>query len=165
MKIDGSILAVSIGAAYAVTSVYSAQAEEAASGAYISPSEEAVSAMVDLPQGEPIHALSLVRFNARAEYPSGITFAAEDWTGAEAFEAYRSGIKPIVRRLGGGSIYSGDALLTLVGPEHENWDAVFIIYYPNASAMAEMSQDPDYQKNALHRAASLADSRLILVAE
>lgn len=142
-----------------------AEADEVATKTYVTPSQQAIDAMTALPMGEPIHMLNLIRLRDNANYVEGSEFAAKNWTGAEAFAKYRSHIGPIVERVGGGSIYGGQSQLTLIGPAHEDWDSVFIIYYPNTAAMIAMNQDPEYQKHAFHRTAAVADSRLIRIAE
>ncbi|GAB5454194.1 MAG: DUF1330 domain-containing protein [Henriciella sp.] len=159
------LLASLAGAYVTLVEAAPAKAEDITAKTYVHPTQKALDAMAELPMDEPIHMLNLIRLKDNADYEEGSEFAAKNWTGAEAFAKYRSHIGPIVKRLGGGSIYDGQSQLTLIGPELENWDSVFIIYYPNTAAMIAMNQDPEYQKHAFHRMAAVADSRLIRIAE
>ncbi|MFC6759102.1 DUF1330 domain-containing protein [Sulfitobacter porphyrae] len=51
--------------------------------------------------------------------------------------------------------------MTLIGPQDENWDAMFIAAYPNAHAFLAMVSDPEYQRAVIHRQAAVRSSRLI----
>ena len=159
------LIALLAGACLTLPGAAPAEAETAAPRTYVTPSQKAIDAMTALPMDDPIHMLNLIRLKDNANYEEGSEFAAKNWTGAEAFAKYRSHIGPIVERLGGGSIYGGQSQLTLIGPEHEDWDTDFIIYYPNTATMIAMNQDPEYKKHAFHRTAAVADSRLIRIAE
>jgi uncharacterized protein (DUF1330 family) len=54
--------------------------------------------------------------------------------------------------------------LTLIGPAHERWDAVFIAEYPSSAAFVTMLRDPVYREAVLHRQAAVETSRLIRLA-
>lgn len=128
---------------------------------HVDPSEAALNAMFSLPKDEPIHMLNMIRLRDKAVYPAGSEFAGMGWTGAQAYAEYRRHAGPAVARVGGKSIYAGKPQLTLIGPEDEQWDSIFIIYYSDVGGLLALNQDPEFQKNALHRKAGVADSRLI----
>ena len=123
---------------------------------HIDPSREQFGAMMKMEDDGPIHMLNMLRFRERAAYEDG-----REATGAEAYDAYGKESGPIFKRVGGRIAYAWSPKLTLIGPDAENWDMIFIAEYPNASAFGEMVKDPAYQKIVFHRQAAVADSRLI----
>ncbi|MFK8047824.1 MAG: DUF1330 domain-containing protein [Halioglobus sp.] len=145
-----------------------AEHHEAASASesmtYIDASTSALEAMLKLPMDEPIHRLNMIRFKEKAEYEKGSEFAAKGWTGAQAYAEYRRHAGPIAGRLGSKSLYGGMSQLTVIGPEGQQWDSIFILSYPNVLALKGLSEDPEYRKHAFHRTAGVADSRLIRMA-
>ena len=68
---------------------------------------------------------------------------------------------PILAKVGGSILWRGAFELTLIGPQDEAWDAVFIAEYPSAHAFLAMVSDPDYQRAVVHRQAAVKTSRLI----
>ncbi len=130
---------------------------------YIDPTKKSLEAMSALPQDEPIYMLNMIRLKDKANYQGGSKFSNSGWTGNQAYTEYRRHAGPIVARLGGKSIFEAVSQLTLIGPEQENWDYIFIIYYPNVAALKALIEDPEYQAHAFHRSAGVADSRLIRI--
>jgi hypothetical protein len=49
----------------------------------------------------------------------------------------------------------------VIGPEALEWDMVLMAEYPSRQKFLEMATDADYLRVHEHRAAALADSRLI----
>ncbi len=49
----------------------------------------------------------------------------------------------------------------VIGPEALEWDMVLMVEYPSRRNFFEMATNPDYLSVHEHRAAALADSRLI----
>lgn len=126
----------------------------------INPTRRQFDAFKALPRDTPINMLNLVRLRDRAAYDDGRAA-----TGAEAYAAYGRESGPIFRRLGGEIVWRGRPEIVLTGPEDEAWDIAFIARYPNAGAFFAMVTDPAYQEAVKHRAAAVADSRLIRMAE
>lgn len=123
---------------------------------YVDPTREQFAAFRSLSRPGPIHMLNLVRFRARAAYADG-----RDVTGADAYRAYARESGPVFRRVGGKQHWVGRFELTVIGPESERWDAVFIAQYPSYEAFVEMLRDPAYREAVKHRQAAVEDSRLI----
>lgn len=167
MKPRTSIMAISSAlflsvSALAQESSPQANADNASSPeTYITSTEEAYAAMQALPMDQTIQMLNLVRFKEVADYSPESGFADKGWTGEEAYAEYGRNVSPILSASGGEPIYSGTPQLSLIGPEHEKWDAVFIIEYPNVQSFLGFVSDPDYVSHAFHRTAAIADSRLI----
>ncbi|WP_337658499.1 DUF1330 domain-containing protein [Sphingorhabdus sp. Alg231-15] len=138
--------------------------QAAANHGHIDANPKALGEMFKLPMDEEIHMLNMIKLKDKAEYPDGSEFAKKGWTGAQAYAEYRRHAGPIVARLGGSTHYTGVPQLTLIGPEDEQWDSIFIIYYPDVTILQALFEDPEYQKHAFHRKAGVADSRLIRMA-
>ena len=129
--------------------------------AYVDPDRAQFEAFKALDRDQPIEMLNLVRFRAKAVYPDGHSLATAGLTGAEAYRNYGSETAPIIARLGATILWRGRFETTLIGPEDEAWDAVFIARYPTAHAFLEMVTDPLYQQAVVHRQAAVETSRLI----
>lgn len=126
---------------------------------FVDPTRERFAVFKDLPRDHPIHMLNLVRLRSQAAYPDG--HAA---TGLEAYRAYGRESRPVLQRVGGRIHWSGRFELTVIGPDTERWDVVFIAEYPSAHAFLEMLRDPAYREAVKHRQAAVEDSRLIRIA-
>ena len=129
--------------------------------AYIDPQREQFDAFKALDRNEPIEMLNLVKFRPTAAYPADHELAAAGLTGAQAYRNYGAETAPIIARLGASILWRGAFQATLIGPQDEAWDEVFIARYPSAHAFLEMVTDPIYQKAVVHRQAAVETSRLI----
>jgi len=107
----------------------------------------------------PIQMLNLVRFRERAQYADG-----REATGAEAYREYAKASAEVFARVGGRQQWIGRFEQTVIGPESERWDAVFIAEYPSAAAFLAMLRDPVYREAVKHRQAAVETSRLIRLA-
>lgn len=124
--------------------------------AYVDPTKEQFARFRDLQRAGPIHMLNLVRLRMKAIYPDG-----RNVTGEEAYREYARESGEVFRRLGGKQYWIGRFELTLIGPEEERWDRVFIAEYPSVNAFVAMIRDPMYREAVKHRQAAVEDSRLI----
>jgi uncharacterized protein (DUF1330 family) len=112
-----------------------------------------------MPAGEPILMLNLLRFNSEAAYPadSGQT----PCSGKEAYARYSRTALHKVRAAGGDVQLMGEAQVALIAPEQEHWDEMLLVRYPSPEAFLAMLADQEYRAATIHRTAALADSRLI----
>jgi uncharacterized protein (DUF1330 family) len=129
--------------------------------AFIDPDREQFEAFKALDRDQPIEMLNLVRFRAKADYPVDHALADQGLTGAEAYRHYGTETAAIVARIGASILWRGAFQTTLIGPQDEIWDEVFIARYPTAHAFLEMVTDPTYRSAVVHRQAAVATSRLI----
>ena len=131
----------------------------------VKPSDEQLSAfMAGEHGGKPVAMLNMLKFHDVADYPD--EYLAEHpeavgRTGREAYEIYSKQTTPLMFSVGGQLLWMGDATASLIGPEDETWDRIFLIYYPSREALKKMLTSPAYQTTGFHRDAALADSRLI----
>ncbi len=128
---------------------------------FIDPSREAFGAFRANRRETPVHMLNLVRLREVAAYPPDHEMVEKGLTGAEAYRSYGAESAPIFSGLGGRIVYRAEFEQTLIGPDVEHWDLVFIAEYPSSDAFVAMVKDPDYRKAVVHRQAAVADSRLI----
>lgn len=112
-----------------------------------------------MPAGEPILMLNLLRFNVDAMYPAGS--GQQPCSGPEAYVRYSRTARQKVYAAGGAVETMANVQLALIAPEHEDWDELLLVRYPSPEAFLAMLADPDYQAATIHRTAALADSRLI----
>ncbi len=129
--------------------------------AFIDPDRAQFEAFKALDRDHPIEMLNLVKFRDKAAYPAGHELAEVGLTGAQAYRNYGAETAPIIARLGASILWRGAYQTTLIGPQDEAWDEVFIARYPTAHAFLEMVTDPVYQAAVIHRQAAVETSRLI----
>ncbi len=108
---------------------------------------------------EPVVMLNLLRFKERAD---GID---EGVSGREAYALYGEQAAPFLAAVGGRMLSAVEARQVVIGPEETEWDLALLVEYPSRAKFLEMAVDPAYLKVHEHRAAALADSRLIACAK
>ena len=114
--------------------------------------------------GKPVFMLNMLKFRDAAEYPADYLTGhpeAADRTGREAYEIYSKSTMPFLFGVGGQLMWMGDVASSLIGPNDETWDRIFVVYYPSRDALKKMLSSPAYQKTGIHRDAALEDSRLV----
>jgi uncharacterized protein (DUF1330 family) len=105
----------------------------------------------------PVIMINLLRFKERAD---GID-ADEGITGAEAYARYGAGVQQFLDQVGGRVTLATLPTESVIGPHDGEWDMVVAVEYPSRRAFLDMIGDPAYLEIHGHRAAALADSRLI----
>ncbi|MBV2360084.1 DUF1330 domain-containing protein [Thalassococcus sp. CAU 1522] len=128
---------------------------------HIDPTRAQFDAFKSLPRDHPIEMLNLVRLRDTADYPGDHALADAGLTGAQAYARYGAESAPVLARLGGSILWRGGFQTTLIGPDDESWDHVFIARYPSAHAFLAMVTDPAYRAAVMHRQAAVLTSRLI----
>ncbi|SDF61082.1 DUF1330 domain-containing protein [Sulfitobacter delicatus] len=128
---------------------------------YIDPERAQFDAFKGLDRDQQIDMLNLVRLRDKANYPGDHEAARDGLTGAEAYAAYGRDSAPVLARVGGSILWRGAFDVTLIGPQDEAWDIMFIARYPSAHAFLAMISDPEYQAAVVHRQAAVETSRLI----
>lgn len=122
----------------------------------INPTKAQFAAFRELPDQGPVHMLNLVRLRTQAAYEDG-----RQCSGVAAYRAYLRESDPPFERVGGRLRWVGRFEATVIGPEDERWDLVFVAEYPSPSAFTAMLRDPVYREAAKHRTAAVAVSRLM----
>lgn len=116
-------------------------------------------ALTDVPEGQPVVMLNLLRYRAQAQYPQDGGF--EPCSGRKAYQRYAREALQFVTGLGGAVVWRGAAQAGLIAPPGERWDEVMLVRYPSKQAFLDMIADPGYQAIVVHRTAALEDSRLV----
>lgn len=128
---------------------------------HIDPTRAQFVAFKGLDRYAPLNMLNLVRLHDLANYPGDHDLARDGLTGAEAYANYGRKSSPVLEKVGGSILWRGKFDTTLIGPEDEVWDVMFIAAYPTAHAFLAMISDPEYQLAVVHRQAAVKTSRLI----
>jgi len=126
--------------------------------AFIEPTESQVREFAENGPDGPIVMLNLLKFAERATYSANHN--EPERTGEEAYAVYSETALQKVAGAGGSLFFMSPAHASVIGPEGE-WDLVALVRYPSKQAFLTMVADPEYLACAHHRAAALADSRLI----
>ena len=113
---------------------------------FVDPTRDRFRTFRSMASNDPIHMLNLVCLRPTAAYPEGHELHGQLVTGLEAYRSYGRESGPILKQVGGRIAYSADFQFTLIGPESEHWDIVFIA---------------EYQKAVVHRQAAVRTSRLL----
>ena len=124
---------------------------------FIEPTPEQFQRLANSAAGGPVVMVNLVRFKDRAD---GID-ASDGITGAEAYGRYSVAVLPFLEKVGGRVLLALSASECVIGPAEGEWDIVLAVEYPSREAFVTMTSDPQYLEIHGHRAAALADSRLI----
>lgn len=115
----------------------------------------------DPPTG-PVVMLNLLRFNEVADYTGHPELApSEPISGRKAYGVYSERTIPLLEAAGAAVELLAEASVSLIGPADEHWDTALLVRYPSAQAFRDMTSSPEYLAGYGHRAAALADSRLI----
>ena len=128
---------------------------------YIDPTRAQFDAFKGLDRDAPLNMLNLVALNDLANYPGDHVLARDGLSGLDAYRNYGTASAPVLARVGGSIVWRGQFDMTLIGPEDEAWDVMFIAAYPNAHAFFAMISDDEYKAAVLHRQAAVKTSRLI----
>lgn len=133
---------------------------------FVDPTREQFKALFGLSLTQPVVMLNLIRFREYAQYkPSDPEAAQKLVSGREAYGRYSSESAPLYKSAGGRQLWVGTSQLVLVGPQDEQWDLVFLAYYPSAQAFIDMVKSPAYQQATRHRTAGVSEARLVRCAE
>ena len=129
---------------------------------FIAPSAANLEAFGKVASGEPIQMLNFIRFREKADYPEGHEHAEKGWSGQRAYQQYGTEIAGPISRAGAKIVWQNTARGTIIGPDGEAWDSIFVVEYPTPIAFQKMVSDPEYLAGAANRTAAVADSRLYM---
>jgi uncharacterized protein (DUF1330 family) len=88
--------------------------------------------------------------------------AGDGRTGAEAYAAYGAAVTDILRDYGAEVVWAGRPEQLFSGEQtDEDWDAVVLVRYPTAQALADMSASPEYGAAHHDRIAGLERTTII----
>lgn len=116
-----------------------------------------------LPKDTPLVMVNLLRFRDRALYPKGASFS--ECSGRQAYKRYMETAMEKLTEVGARPIWMSKAFVSVIAPEDEQWDQIFLVRYPSVDAFLNMLMMPEYLAATVHREAALLDSRLIATVE
>ena len=121
-------------------------------------------AWAEADDGRPVYMLNLMRYHDELRRLPGL----EGFEGSpkEANDFYEEHAIPILQREGGYPIFAGSMQgtssameestnLITFDPRLDNWDSVLIVRYPSRRAFFNLVTDPEYQKYAPYKNASV----------
>jgi len=130
----------------------------------IDPTRESLTRfLADVPAGQPVFMLNLLRFREQAVYVTKDTGTPR--SGREAYAEYSKHVIPLLQGVGGQPFWLGHAHCAVIAPPGEDWDELLLVKYPHKEAFLQMIQSPAYRAIVHHRNAALGDSRLLATTE
>ncbi|WP_426573563.1 DUF1330 domain-containing protein [Aquihabitans sp. McL0605] len=107
----------------------------------------------------PVVMLNLNKYRERAAYADGRDTAGR--SGREVYLDYGIVAQQALGHVGAKILWATEATTPLIGCEHDAYDEVLAIWYPNRAAFVELTNFPGYTEALQHREAALAWSSLI----
>ncbi|MGW0085259.1 DUF1330 domain-containing protein [Streptomyces sp. NPDC003393] len=111
----------------------------------IDPTQEAINTLLELPDGQPIILMNLLRFAAGGE---------------KTYEDYVRHCKQHGPRFGVEFVYLGKGGHVMVAEDGQSWDAVWIVRYPDSKAFFALLHDADFKSGFHLRGDSLVEAVL-----
>ncbi len=133
---------------------------------YIEPTQDAGRLFVQRGLAGPVVMLDLLRFRDVADYSAHPELApAMPISGAEAFDLYVRRTLTFLIESGGEVLFRGAGGPVLIGPADERWDMAMLIRQASVASFLSFAGNEDYRAGLGHRAAAIADSRLLPLSE
>lgn len=129
---------------------------------YLEVTEAAGRAFFSRPITGSIVMLNLLRFREVADYSASPALApVQPISGEAAYGLYMEQTRPHLAASGGELLLYGRGGPWLIGPDAERWDAAMLVKQSSVQAFLAFASNPAYLPALAHRAAALADSRLL----
>jgi uncharacterized protein (DUF1330 family) len=129
---------------------------------YLEPTQESGRAFFGRGISGSVVMLNMLRFRALADYSTAPELAPPaPVTGEAAYRRYMEHTLPFLQASGGEILFYGQGGQFLIGPIDERWDAVMLVRQSSVASFLEFASNRDYLAGMGHRAAALADSRLL----
>ena len=107
----------------------------------------------------PVVMLNLNKYRDVGRYEDGRDVGGK--TGREIYNEYGAVAVQALAAVGAKILWATEATTPLIGCEHDAYDEVLAIWYPNRAAFIELTNFPGYQDALVHRDAALQWSSLI----
>ena len=127
----------------------------------LQPSADQMSAFANDAHDGPIVMINLLKYKEKASYPADAPEAAENLTGAEAYQRYGEGLASFRDdpAVGLEILYGGPVARFFIGAG--DWDQVLVVRYPSRKHFLAMVSSEPYQAAHRHRDAGLLHQDLI----
>jgi uncharacterized protein (DUF1330 family) len=120
--------------------------------------------LADLAAGDddgPVVMVNLNRYRDVAEYPADHPDHGSGISGAEAYLRYGAVALPAIEHVGGHLVWMGAPAAPLIGCDHDAYDEVVLVWYPNHAAFLRLGEYPGYLESHVHRNAGVAHATLL----
>lgn len=124
------------------------------------PSPAQLDALARSDEQGPLVMLNLNRYRDRASYPDGRDAAG--LAGRDAYLRYGLVARDAIEAVGGRILWSADAVGVLVGCDHDAFDEVVAVWYPDREAFFGLTEVPGYEDALIHRDAALDHAAIII---
>lgn len=121
----------------------------------IEPTKEQIKSLIKLPKDKPVVMLNLLKYKKNSDQGNE--------SGKTAYLRYVENVKLLISNAGGKLIFSGKAVLNLIGENSTEWDQVIMVEYPSPGNFIRMSSSPEYAKIHHDRVSGLEKTKLIVV--
>lgn len=109
--------------------------------------EEFIKFMKTYPKDEPVVMINLLKFKEKS--------GQGDESGREAYMRYSKNVQPLLDRVGGKVLWSGEVNMTIIGDPTDHPEMVAIVEYPSAQKFIEMATSAAYREVGVDREISL----------
>lgn len=92
----------------------------------------------DYPKNTPVVMVNLLRFKEKTEKGNE--------SGQEAYMRYSQNVLPLLEKVGGKILWSGQVNMTVIGDAEGQPDMVIIVEYPSVQNFLAMATSPEYQE-------------------
>ena len=132
---------------------------------YLDPTNDSVMSLFQRGIEGEVVMLNLIKLKEVADYSDFPEIAPErPISGRAAYELYVQQTRPYLEESGGEVLYIGEGGNYLIGPESKGWDLAMLIRQASVGAFLAFAQNPAYMSVNGHRAAAVADSRILPLA-
>jgi hypothetical protein len=126
---------------------------------HLDPTDEQIVALATSDVSTPIVMLNLNRYRDRAQYET--PGPDDDVSGREAYQRYGEVALRAMAEVGGQVLWGLPAEQLVIGCEHDEYDEVLAVWYPNRAAFVEMIGIDWYRSALVHRNAALEQAAVI----
>lgn len=92
----------------------------------------------DYPKNTPVVMVNLLKFKEKTEKGNE--------SGQAAYMRYSQNVLPLLEKVGGKILWSGQVNMTVIGDNDDQPDMVIIVEYPSVQNFLAMATSPEYQE-------------------
>ncbi len=126
---------------------------------HLDPTDEQIIALATSDVATPIVMLNLNRYRDRAAYET--PGPDDDVSGREAYQRYGAVALRAMAEVGGRLLWGLPIEAVAIGCDHEAYDEVLAVWYPNRAAFVEMIGLGWYRDALVHRNAALEQATVL----
>lgn len=126
---------------------------------HIDPTDDQITALVASEVETPVVMVNLNRYRDRAAYDA--PGPEDDVSGREAYQRYGEVALRAMAEVGARILWGVPTEEVFVGCDHDAYDEVLAVWYPNRAAFLEMTAIPWYRDALVHRNAALEHASIL----